>query len=116
MPRFVILKHAAETSHYDLMFERGGVLKTFRAAAEPAGGEVALEESFDHPLKFLDHEGELPRAAGRVERWDAGALKVLEWTGAKIRLACRGRRWNETYLLEKQDGNKWLAKKPPTKK
>jgi len=116
MTRFVILKHVAGASHYDLMFERGGVLKTFRAAAEPAGDKIALEESFDHPLKFLDREGELRQVPGRVERWDTGTFKTLEWTDARIRLECSGRRWNATYLLEKQDGKRWLARKPPTKK
>jgi hypothetical protein len=116
MPRFVILKHIADSTHFDLMFERGRVLKTFRAAVEPSAEEIALEESFDHPLEFLDYEGELSRAAGRVERWDAGDFRPVEWTDAKILIDCDGRRWSGTYTLERQDGNRWLAKRQPRKK
>jgi hypothetical protein len=113
MARFVILKHVAGGVHYDLMFERGGALKTFRAEAEADGDEIALEESFDHPLKFLDFEGVLPRAPGRVERWDAGTFEAAQWTEKKITVHCKGRRWNGAYIMERQNGKRWLARRQP---
>lgn len=110
--RFVILKHIAESTHYDLMFERDGALKTFRAADEPSGDEIALEASFDHPPKFLDYEGELRNAPGRVERWDAGAFEAIRWDD-EITIRCAGKRWHGTYILKKMDEKRWLAGKQP---
>jgi hypothetical protein len=116
MARFVILKHIAEDTHFDLMFERGGVLRTFRSEAEPSGREPALEPSFDHPLKVLDFEGALENAPGRVERWDGGTFEALEWRRDVIKIDCNGRRWASPYLLERLNENRWSAKIQPRAK
>jgi bifunctional non-homologous end joining protein LigD len=116
MPRFVILKHIAGSVHYDLMFEHDGVLMTFRAKDEPRRDGVCMEASFDHPLKFLDFEGALKNAPGRVEHWDKGTFTVINWSDKQIDIECRGRHWKGRYILSAQDDDKWLARKQSKEK
>ena len=117
MPDFVILKHIADSTHYDVMFEKDGALKTFTLRSEPNGpDEYEAEQRFDHPVKFLDFEGDLPRAPGRVERWDRGVYKALEWRECLIELDCRGEKWNDRITLKRITPEKWLLKKHPQEK
>ncbi len=117
MPEFVILKHIADSVHYDVMFEKDGTLKTFTVRSEPDGSEdCEIEQRFDHPLKFLDFEGGLPRAPGRAERWDRGEYEILEWRENLIELNCRGEKWNGRITLKRKTPEKWLLKKHPQKK
>ncbi len=110
--KFVILKHTAGSVHYDVMFERGGVLKTFTVQRTPDGtGVFEAEERFDHPLRFLEYEGPLNSAPGRVERWDNGEYSARRWGEALIELDCRGEKWDCTVTLEKVADKKWLLKK-----
>jgi hypothetical protein len=111
MPRFVILRHTTSTgSHRDLMFERGGELITFRAD-DPWGDEIEMEETFPHPAKFLEYEGELRRAEGRVDREDEGEFEVEEWGEAEIRIRCEGLQFRGRYEIKKRDEKQWLAKR-----
>ena len=112
MPRFVVLKHIADTTHYDLMFERDGALRTFSTATDPrAAGSCEAEEIFDHPLRFLDYEGPLRTAPGRVERVERGEYRAAQWTRERLELECRGELGE--YVLEFQNisPEKWLLKK-----
>src|SRR5690242_15495503 len=74
VPRFVILEHDYPERHWDLMFEAGPVLKTWRLAGCPRPGGVAVEaeESFDHRPIYLDYEGPVSGGRGTVTRRDAG--------------------------------------------
>ena len=132
MPEFVILKHIAGSTHYDVMFEKDGALKTFTLRSEPDGpDEYEAEQRFDHLVKFLDFEGDLPplpiqarsgraacsgRAPGRVERWDRGVYEALEWGENLVELNCRGEKWNGRVTLKRKTPEKWLLKKHPQEK
>jgi hypothetical protein len=115
MPRFVILFHDCPTdspssSHFDLMLESNGVLRTWAIAAPPcswgataglpSSANAALSESVaatqlpDHRLDYLDYEGPVSGDRGKVSRIDAGEfvsreeatdLLVVTLSGERIR-------------------------------
>ena len=74
MPRFVILQHETDAgSHYDLMLEVGGVLKTWSLSEPPeADREVACKSLPDHRLAYLDYEGPISGGRGSVTRLGSG--------------------------------------------
>jgi hypothetical protein len=121
MPRFVLLYHECppdyvRSSHWDLMFEVGDVLRTWaveklprdwRAAwertAEVAAdcppladfNLVAAEKLDDHRLDYLTEEGPLNGNRGSVRRIDAGTYEgddLVALNGELIRGAIRLRR------------------------
>ncbi|MEX2111880.1 MAG: hypothetical protein WD845_01765, partial [Pirellulales bacterium] len=61
MPRFVILRHElpagqARPSHWDLMFENGGTLRTWTVQCEPKLPLDAEAQSLaDHRIEYLDY-------------------------------------------------------------
>jgi len=81
--RFVVLKHttpadSARPTHWDLMLETDGVLRTWALPAEPAASETMIAESLaDHRLAYLDYEGPIAGNRGDVARWDQGTWKLL---------------------------------------
>jgi hypothetical protein len=98
MPRFVLLYHECppdyeRPSHWDLMLEAGGVLRTWAlmqlprdwhavqsrtALAHPSCSPVAANNTVradalgDHRLAYLDKEGPLSGNRGAVRRIDSG--------------------------------------------
>jgi bifunctional non-homologous end joining protein LigD len=104
-PRFVIQEHHATRLHWDLRLERDGALASW---AIPKGlPEAPRENHFaaateDHPLEYLDFEGEIPRGeygAGRVSIWDRGTYECLKWEPRKIEVALHGERVHARYAL-----------------
>ncbi len=85
MPRFVILQHETDAgSHYDLMLEVGGVLKTWSLSEPPeADREVACKSLPDHRLAYLDYEGPISGGRGSVTRWDQGTYQREEPTATE---------------------------------
>jgi hypothetical protein len=81
MPRFVVLRHEfpadhTRSSHWDVMFETDGVLRTWaieRMPDEPASQPA--EALTDHRLEYLTYEGPVSGERGRVTRWDAGTYR-----------------------------------------
>jgi hypothetical protein len=86
MPRFVILRHelpaeSERASHWDLMFECDGMLRTWAVESEPiAAIDVVAEALADHRMHYLDYEGPVSGARGTVSQWDRGEY-VLERSG-----------------------------------
>jgi hypothetical protein len=83
MPRFVILRHELPSggprgSHWDLMFERNEVLRTWALEQLPDESQPSVaHELADHRLEYLDYEGPVSAGRGSVARWDEGQY-VLE--------------------------------------
>jgi len=105
LTRFVIQEHHARSLHWDLRLERGGVLVSW---AIPKGlPEGPKENHFaalteDHPLDYLDFEGEIPRGqygAGTMTVWDRGTYECLKWEPRKVEIALHGERLNARYAL-----------------
>jgi hypothetical protein len=96
MPRFVILFHetpdnAPRPTHFDLMFEHAGMLRTWAVEKLPTAGEAVIGQRLaDHRLAYLDYEGEISAGRGRVTRVEEGDYDSLEDTAAKLILRIRG--------------------------
>jgi bifunctional non-homologous end joining protein LigD len=103
--RFVIQEHSARRLHWDLRLERGGVLVSW---ALPKGlPETPKDNRFaaateEHPLEYLDFEGEIPKGeygAGTMKIWDSGTYECLKWEPGKVEVALHGRRVDGRYAL-----------------
>lgn len=88
--RFVVQEHTVAPGdvHWDLMVEDGGVLVTFQLASPPAA-RARGRRSFDHRLRYLDHEGEVSGGRGAVRIWDRGRVDDDEGTPRQARWRAR---------------------------
>src|ERR671929_193375 len=96
--RFVVQEHHARRLHWDLRLERDGVLASW---AVPNGIPETPEENRkavhteDHPLEYLDFEGEIPKGeygAGTMLIWDRGTYVAEKFTDDKVVLEFAGER------------------------
>jgi bifunctional non-homologous end joining protein LigD len=103
--RFVIQEHSARRLHWDLRLEHDGVLTSW---ALPKGlPETPKDNRFaaateDHPLEYLDFEGEIPKrqyGAGTMRIWDRGTYECLKWEPRKVEVALHGQRMDARYAL-----------------
>jgi len=83
MPRFVVLRHEfpadhRRASHWDLMFETDGVLRTWAIRLSPDESEPQPADALsDHRLEYLSYEGPVSGDRGSVTRWDSGTYHRL---------------------------------------
>jgi hypothetical protein len=99
-------------SHFDLMLEANGVLRTWAIAGFPSSwGATAVRSGFaaanlpssvsenivaeqlpDHRLAYLDYEGPLNGDRGHVSRFDAGTLTTVSESADEWIVALSGQR------------------------
>ncbi len=118
---FVVQKHAARRTHFDLRLEWGGVLHSWAVPRGPAAdpNEKRLAVSVEpHPLEYADFEGMIPEGnygAGAVIVWDQGVWVPYEdpaesFENGKLLFDLKGYklrgRW--TLVRTKRDPKEWL--------
>jgi hypothetical protein len=77
--RFVILKHATEPPHFDLMIEHEEGLWTwslYRDHLPETVGELDVERIQDHRKAYLTYEGPVSGDRGRVRRVEEGTCTM----------------------------------------
>jgi bifunctional non-homologous end joining protein LigD len=103
--RFVIQEHHATRLHWDLRLEHDGVLVSFAIPnglpEAPKDNRLAVHTE-DHPLEYLEFEGEIPKGqygAGTMRVWDRGTYEELKWEPRKIEVLLHGERAQGRYAL-----------------
>jgi bifunctional non-homologous end joining protein LigD len=103
--RYVIQEHHATRLHWDLRLEHDGVAVSW---AIPNGLPEAPKENRlavrteDHPLEYLDFEGDIPKGeygAGKMRIWDRGTYELLKWEPRKVEVRFHGERLQARYAL-----------------
>jgi bifunctional non-homologous end joining protein LigD len=118
-PRFVVQEHHATRLHWDLRLEHDGALASWAVPngipPDPAENRLAVHTE-DHPLEYLDFEGEIPAGeygAGSMRIWDRGTFEPHLWNNKKVEITFHGERLNGRYGLfpigRSPDGDKdWM--------
>jgi bifunctional non-homologous end joining protein LigD len=103
--RFVVQEHSARRLHWDLRLEHDGVAASW---AIPNGIPETPDENRkavhteDHPLSYLEWEGEIPKGeygAGTMRIWDAGTYELEKWEPGKVMVDFHGERLQGRYAL-----------------
>jgi bifunctional non-homologous end joining protein LigD len=112
--RFVIQEHHARRIHWDLRLERDGTLASWAlprgVPAAPKDNRLAVRTE-DHPLEYLDFEGEIPRGqygAGTMMIWDRGTYVAEKFSDEKVEIELQGERVHGRYALFPTKGNNWM--------
>jgi bifunctional non-homologous end joining protein LigD len=103
--RFVVQEHHARRLHWDLRLERDGVLVSWavpNGIPEDPGQNRKAIRTEDHPLSYIDFEGEIPRGsygAGKVTVWDHGTYDCEKFEPDKVIVNFHGERLRGRYAL-----------------
>jgi DNA polymerase ligase (LigD)-like protein len=116
MPRFVLLFHDCppdfgRASHWDLMLESGGVLRTWALTEMPRmsapGQSMDTERLADHRLAYLEYEGPVSGERGTVRRVDAGTFETLVEAHDRWEVALSGNVLRGKIALRRGQGDQW---------
>jgi bifunctional non-homologous end joining protein LigD len=104
-PRFVVQEHSARRLHWDLRLEHDGVAASWAipngVPTDPKESRKAIRTE-DHPLEYLDFEGEIPAGqygAGTMRIWDRGTYELEKWELEKVMFKLEGERLSGRYAL-----------------
>ncbi len=114
--RFVIQEHWATHHHFDLRLEMDGVLKSWavpKGLPEKARIKRLAVQVEDHPVNYLNFEGEIPEGcygAGIVKIFDKGKYELIEKREDRLIFKLNGEKVKGKYTLIKMKGqkNQWL--------
>jgi len=112
---FTIQKHIkAGEEHWDLMFEVGSVLETYRLQLPPERlpqqSNIAVK-IFDHSLKFLTYEGSVNSGSGSVEIAETGTYWLLSEYNDCRELQLEGKILKGSFILTHIEDNRWEFKR-----
>jgi bifunctional non-homologous end joining protein LigD len=119
--RFVIHKHSARPSHYDLRLENHDVLKSWfivKGIPLKKGDQRLAKPAADRPIKDLSFEEPSPKrtaGGGTLMAWDVGTYDLIEGGYSKgfLRFYLNGSKLKGEWILQRvtekqnQDGDKW---------
>ncbi len=115
-PRFAIQEHHARRLHWDLRLERDGVLASWAIPngipEDPAENRKAVRTE-DHPLEYLEFEGEIPAGqygAGTMSVWDRGTYECEKFRDDEVMVVFHGERVRGRYVLFRagRDPKDWM--------
>ncbi|HEX2071757.1 MAG TPA: non-homologous end-joining DNA ligase [Thermoleophilaceae bacterium] len=114
LPRFVVQEHHASHLHWDLRLEREGTLASWAVPRgipdHPQEDRLAVRTE-DHPLKYLEFEGEIPAGnygAGTMAVWDSGTYELEKWRDDEVMAVFHGERVQGRYVLFRTGGKNWM--------
>jgi DNA ligase D-like protein (predicted 3'-phosphoesterase) len=119
-PRFVLHEHLSKHPHFDLRFEREGVLKSWavpKGLPEKSGERRLAIAVEDHPIEYIGFEGTIPEGeygAGDVKVRDTGTYEPLIWGGDRIEVILHGTTFSGKYVLlrfKKAGEKNWIVLK-----
>lgn len=96
--RFVIQHHLATRLHHDLRLAHEGTAPSWalpKGLPEVPGLRHLAVQTEDHPVEYLDFQGEIPHGeygAGPMRIWDQGSYELLEWSDDKVSVRLHGTR------------------------
>jgi bifunctional non-homologous end joining protein LigD len=114
LPRFVVQEHHARSLHWDLRLEHDGVLwswavpKGIPMLSKPNHLAVRTE---DHPLEYLDFEGDIPRGeygGGSMSVWDTGTYEPEKLRDDEVIVQLHGGKVEGRYVLFRTGGDQWM--------
>jgi bifunctional non-homologous end joining protein LigD len=103
--RFVVQEHNATRLHWDLRLEHDGVAVSWAIPngipEDPKDNRLAVHTE-DHPLEYLEFEGDIPRGsygAGTMRIWDRGTYERHKFDDDKVEVTFHGERLRGRYGL-----------------
>ncbi len=118
---FVVHRHHATRLHYDVRLERDGTLKCWAVPKglppRPGIKRMALQTE-DHPVKYLDFEGTIPKGEyGGGDMWifARGRYEITKEKKDGFYFRFQSREWNDEYRMINTKGKDWLCERlvPP---
>jgi len=103
--RFVVQEHGARRLHWDLRLEHEGAAASWaipNGIPDDPGHNRKAVRTEDHPLEYLDFEGEIPAGeygAGTMRIWDRGTYECLKWEAGKVVVSFAGEQLRGRYAL-----------------
>ena len=98
-------EHHATRLHWDLRLEHDGVAVSWAIPngipEDPKDNRLAVHTE-DHPLEYLEFEGEIPKGsygAGTMRIWDRGTYEEHKFDSDKVEITFHGERLNGRYGL-----------------
>src|SRR3954447_24007172 len=114
--RFVVQEHDATNLHWDLRLEHDGVALSWALPRgipqlpDRAANRLAVRTE-DHPLKYLDFQGEIPAGqygAGQMSIWDSGTYEAEKLRDDEVIATFDGERLQGRYVLFRTRGKNWM--------
>jgi len=114
---FVVHRHHASRLHYDLRLEQDGTLKSWAVpkGLPPHPGikrlAVAVE---DHPMKYLDFEGAIPKGeygGGMMWKYARGRYEITKEKKNGFYFRLQSPQINGEYRTYQTSGNEWLLER-----
>lgn len=114
---FVVHRHHASHLHYDLRLERDGALRSWAVprGLPPRPGIMRLAvEVEDHPIEYLQFEGEIPKGqygGGMMWIYALGRYEKMKEKKNGFYFRLQSREINAEYRIHQTRGKEWLLER-----